>query len=259
VKNINQILREWPYGTALPLLWLNEQGMSGRDAAKHAQRGNLLRLGSGAYARPGDLLTWEGGVYGLQYREVPPELSFWPGGETALRLAGYSHYLMLGRERLCLYGQPRIRLSKWFKDTDWGVQLEVSRATLFPSNQDRQFDTHTPAGRDFQIYISSPEMAVLEWLFSVSDELLFSDGIVDTFSGLTSLRPRRLQVLLQACTSIRTKRAFLLLARYFKHGWYSRLDISAIELGRGKRQLVKGGVLDEEYQVTVPTRFANAD
>src|SRR5690554_8201546 len=60
--------------------------MSGRDAAKHAQRGNLLRLGSGAYARPGDLLTWEGGVYGLQYSESPPELSFWPGGETALRL-----------------------------------------------------------------------------------------------------------------------------------------------------------------------------
>lgn len=102
-------------------------------------------------------------------------------------------------------------------------------------------------------------MAVLEWLFSVSDEQLFSDSIVDTFDGLTNLRPRRLQALLQACTSIRTKRVFLLLARYFKHGWYSRLDISAIELGRGKRQLVKGGVLDKEYQVTVPPRFANAN
>src|SRR5690606_17703563 len=105
----------------------------------------------------------------------------------------------------------------------------------------------------------SPEMAVLEWLFSVPNEQLFSDGVVDTFGGLTNLRPRRLQVLLQACTSIRTKRAFLLLARFFKHGWYSRLDIPAIDLGQGKRQLVKGGVLDKEYQVTVPMRFANAD
>jgi len=68
-----------------------------------------------------------------------------------------------------------------------------------------------------------------------------------------------LQVLLQACTSIRTKRVFLLLARFFKHGWYSRLDISVIDLGRGKRQLVKGGVLDKEYQITVPVRFAHAD
>lgn len=259
MTKLNQIFQEWPYGAALPLPWLNERGLSGRDAAKHAQRGNLRRLGSGAYARPGDLLTWEGGVYGLQYGEALSELSFWPGGATALTLAGYSHYLMLGRETLSLYGQPRKRLSKWFMDTDWGVQLEISRATLFASNQDRHFDTHTSAGPGFQIYISSPEMAVLEWLFSVSDEQLFSDSIVDTFDGLTNLRPRRLQALLQACTSIRTKRVFLLLARYFKHGWYSRLDISAIELGRGKRQLVKGGVLDKEYQVTVPPRFANAN
>src|SRR5690554_5528849 len=86
-----------------------------------------------------------------------------------------------------------------------------------------------------------------------------SDGLVDTFGGLTNLRPRRLQGLLQACTSVRTKRAFLLLARYFRHGWFSRLDISAIDLGRGKRQLLKGGVLDREYQITVPPRFANAD
>ena len=102
-------------------------------------------------------------------------------------------------------------------------------------------------------------MAVLEWLFSVTNEQLFSDGVVDTFGGLTNLRPRRLQVLLQACTSIRTKRVFLLLARFFKHGWYSRLDISVIDLGRGKRQLVKGGALDKEYQITVPVRFAHAD
>lgn len=259
MNSINQVLREWPYGTALPLSWLNERGLSGRDAAKHAQRGNLLRLGSGVYARPGDLLTWEGGVYGLQYGETLSELSFWPGGATALTLSGYSHYLTLGKETLRLYGQPRKRLSNWFTNTDWGGQLEVCRATLFTANQDRQFETHTPAGRDFQIYVSSPEMAVLEWLFSVSDELIFSDGIVDTFGGLTSLRPRRLQRLLQACRSIRTKRAFLLLARYFTHGWYARLDIPAIELGRGKRQLVKGGVLDKEYQITVPPRFANAD
>lgn len=259
MRNINRILREWPYGAALPLSWLSDRGLSGRDAAKHAQRGNLLRLGSGAYARPGDNLSWEGGVYGLQYGEAPPELSFWPGGATALTLAGYSHYLMLGRETLHLYGQPRLRLNKWFTDTDWGVQLKVSRATLFASNQNRQFDTYTPAGRSFQIYISSPEMAVLEWLFSVTDEQLFSDGVVDTFGGLTNLRPRRLQALLQACTSIRTKRAFLLLGRFFKHGWYTRLDIPAIELGRGKRQLIQGGVLDKEYQITVPARFANAD
>lgn len=100
---------------------------------------------------------------------------------------------MLGRETLNLYGQPRMRLSKWFTDTVWNVQLELSRATLFANNQDRQFDAYTPAGRSFQIYISSPEMAVLEWLFGVTDQQLFSDGVVDSLGldllGFDELTP----------------------------------------------------------------------
>lgn len=258
MPKINQSFHKWQSGAVVPMHWLSAHGLSARDAAKQAQRGNLIRVGSGAYARPGDLVTWEGGVYGLQYGENEAELSFWPGGATALSLAGYSHYLKLGRETLSLYGRPRIRLSKWFADTDWGVQLEVYRATLFDGGEERQFDTYMPPGRSFQIYVSSPEMAVLEWLYVTPDERLFDDDIVDTFGGLTNLRPRRLQSLLQACTSVRVKRIFLFLARHFKHGWYSRLDVSVLDLGTGKRQLIKGGILDKEYQITVPESFADA-
>ena len=37
-----------------------------------------------------------------------------------------------------------------------------------------------------------------------------------------------------------------------QHAWLKRLEKSAIDLGKGKRMLVKGGRLDRAYQITVP-------
>ncbi|WP_213981198.1 type IV toxin-antitoxin system AbiEi family antitoxin domain-containing protein [Sphingomonas sp. dw_22] len=34
--------------------------------------------------------------------------------------------------------------------------------------------------------------------------------------------------------------------------WRSRLDTSRIDLGSGKRALIKGGELDPRYNITVP-------
>lgn len=258
MKKINRALQNWPAGAVATQAWLNAAGLSSRAAGKNAARGNLIPLGGGAYARPGDRLTWEGGVVGLQYDESPPDLSFWPGGLTALHLAGYSHYLMLGRERLYLFGQPGRRLAKWFSSRDWGVDLQVSQAIVVQRDS-RLFLPYSPPGRDYQIHISCPEMAVLEWLHVLPNELLFSDTVVDTFSGLVNLRPKRLQALLQACNSVRLKRVFLLLARCSGHAWYAHLDKAQLDLGKGKRQLIKGGKLDKEFLITVPERFTHGD
>lgn len=259
MRKINHILQQWPQGAVVTPSWLEGHEFSRRDAAKHAERGNLIRIGAGAYARTGDKLTWEGGVFGLQYGEKPPKLSFWPGGITALSLAGYSHYLMLRRETLQLFGSPRVRFSKWFIEHDWGVDLDLNRAKLFESDEYRLFDAYIPPGRDYHIHISCPEMAILEWLHVMPNQLLFSDVVVDTLGGLTNLRPRRLQRLLEVCVSVRVKRVFLLLARYSGHNWYARLDPAVMDLGKGKRQLIQGGKLDKEYQLTVPERFTHGD
>src|SRR5690606_3380468 len=98
--------------------------------------------------------------------------------------------------------------------------LQVSQATVVQPDG-RLFVPYSPPGRDYQIHISCPEMAILEWLHVLPNELLFSDSVVDTFNGLVNLRPKRLQALLQACRSIRLKRVFLLLARCSGHAWYA--------------------------------------
>ncbi|WP_245846374.1 type IV toxin-antitoxin system AbiEi family antitoxin domain-containing protein [Chromohalobacter canadensis] len=46
--------------------------------------------------------------------------------------------------------------------------------------------------------------------------------------------------MLEGCRSVRTKRAFLVLARHAGHAWYGRLDPHRLDLGKGKRQLRQG-------------------
>jgi hypothetical protein len=45
------------------------------------------------------------------------------------------------------------------------------------------------------------------------------------------------------------------LADRHHHAWLNRLDKDSIDLGTGKRMLVRGGKLDRVYQITVPEEF----
>ncbi len=77
---------------------------------------------------------------------------------------------------------------------------------------------------------------------------------VDTLmEGMSDLSPRRLQTLLEACASVKVKRLFLFFTDRHRHAWRSRLDVSRVDLGSGKRVLAKGGKLDPRYNITVPS------
>ena len=70
--------------------------------------------------------------------------------------------------------------------------------------------------------------------------------------GLATLRPGRLQKLLEDCRSIKVKRLFFFFADRHPHAWLKRLDKRTVGLGDGKRMLVRGGKLNKTYQITVP-------
>ena len=70
--------------------------------------------------------------------------------------------------------------------------------------------------------------------------------------SLASLSPKRLQELLANCHSVKVKRLFFFFADRHHHVWLKRLDKESLDLGTGKRLLVKGGKLDRTYQITVP-------
>ena len=79
----------------------------------------------------------------------------------------------------------------------------------------------------------------------------------EIMEGLNNLRPKQVQELLEACTSIKVKRLFLYMAEKARHDWFKYIDLEGIDLGNGKRSLVKEGVYISKYQITVPKALEN--
>lgn len=77
--------------------------------------------------------------------------------------------------------------------------------------------------------------------------------------ALHTLRPNLVQHLIEHCRSIKVKRVFPWLAERHDFAWLRKLDLEQVDLGSGKRVLVKGGRLDPKYQVTVPPELADVE
>ncbi len=70
--------------------------------------------------------------------------------------------------------------------------------------------------------------------------------------GLPYMRTNKVQSLLEISNSVKAKRLYLYLGNKFNHEWAKKIDRSKIDLGSGKRVLVKGGIYDPEFQITFP-------
>lgn len=250
---LNNLLERWPPGHIGTLPWLATMGIDRGLARKYVTSGWLVSLGQGAYARKGDKPGWSGALAAIQEQGK----CIWLGGVSALSLHGLIHYLPLGQETLTLYGQSKTVLPKWFRDYDWQVNVQWQTTDMlsrldtplceWPGILERQV-------QDISLLLSSPERAVLEMLHGVPNKWSF-DFAAETLQGATNLSPRKLQDLLEQCRTVQVKRLFLFLADYHGHAWFKRLDMSRIELGSGKRQIVKDGVFDARWNITVPRHY----
>ena len=51
---------------------------------------------------------------------------------------------------------------------------------------------------------------------------------------------------------MKVKRLFLFMAETHELPWYEKLKVSEIDLGSGKRTIVKNGKLNNKFKITVP-------
>jgi hypothetical protein len=91
----------------------------------------------------------------------------------------------------------------------------------------------------------------MEMLYYVPQKQAFEEA-AKIFEFLTSLRPDVVQVLLESVNSIKVKRLFLYIAEKQNHSWFKSLKLDGINLGSGKRVIEKNGVLDQQYNITIP-------
>jgi len=248
-SKMNQVLQKWPKGTVATQAWLNQLGVSSKLANWHVGSGWLVRFGARAFTRPGDQVDWQGALYALQ---TQLGITVHVGGRTALELQGRSHFVPLGRQkRVILVSDQPEQLPAWFWNHRWEASLEHRCLSLFERVPEKA--TTTLDCGAFEVVMSSAERAIMEQmrLARSSNEVEHAYQLME---GLSTLRPNVVLELLENCRSAKVKRLFLWSAETIGHTWFGRLDSSQVDLGKGKRQIYKGGQLNQKYQITVPKR-----
>ncbi len=247
--------------------WLTERGYPSPLRASYLDNGWLERIGRGVFRRPSPTsVHWQQVVASLQTllgRNVVV------GGRTALELQGYAHYPSPhGPGVVHLHGDDG-PMPGWLHSLDGPRYVYHNTRRLFPSwpmaetmdayRNTVPYDGDLPAPDlvwrrlDFAwgVVTSAPERAALELLDELPARESFHEADM-LMSGLVNLRPGRMSRLLSECRSVKVKRLFLWFAERHGHQWFGRLDLEGVDLGRGKRMLVRGGKLDSKYQITLP-------
>lgn len=246
---INKLLQTMPHNTVWLASWLSENSISRDLQQRYLKSGWLEKVGTGAFKRKGEHVSWLGGVYAIQEQAKKPVHI---GGMTALGLHGFAHYLRASEE-LQLFSPQGISLPAWFKQHKWKDGHPTLYRSSFLSPLESSFTQYKQPA--FDIKISSPERAVLEAIY-LSPKHLDMVEVYQTLEGLTNLRPKILNQLLKGCSSVKVKRLFLFMAKKAGHQWFKFLDTSDINLGTGKRSLVTGGMYIPEYEITIPKELA---
>ena len=271
-SRLNRMLLSLPEGFLADSAWLQAQGLTRSSIRDYVDRGWLERIGPRVYRRPSQLtkapLRWDVVVLSLQQVMHKP---VHVGGRTAVELSGYAHYVEAGdTSRVYLYGAG---LPSWLAKLPISVQFETRSLGLFANSNSgveaKRYDMRSGEASgslkdvestspwEWSLTMSVPERAILEMM----DELPHRESFhqVDVvMEGLANLRPQLLGKLLRECKSVKVKRLFLWYADRHGHAFFKHLDLSAVDLGKGKRQLVPQGHFDSHYQITLPMELFNA-
>jgi hypothetical protein len=252
-KKLNLLERTLPEGLLVDAAWMERHGYSTSLRSQYVSAGWLVQPVRGTYKRPLGELDWQKVVVSLQTL-MGQNLTV--GGPTALDLQGLSHFISAsGPSTIHLYG-PKPPPG-WLSKLPFKTKFRFHRSTVL-------FKTLATAGvleadslrelpgpSDRPLIASSQERALLELLDELPRHESFHnvDMVVE---GLRTLSPRRLQTLLVDCKSVKVKRLFFWFADRHHPPWLKQIDRTKVDLGTGKRMLVKGGKLDPQYLITVP-------
>lgn len=243
-----KLLLGWRPGQVLTSAGMRKLGITKQLAAHLKASGTLASIGEGAYRKISEDPGWTAAVEALQCElNIPVHV----GGRTALELQGIAQYAALGQNApLWLFGLGKTRLPKWFLSQGWGVSVRLVQTRLFGGL--RLGITEFESG-GFKVLASRRERAVMEAIHLIGKDHRFEE-VAELFEGLTTLDAALVQKLLMACQSLKVRRVFLYLARASGHAWFAKLDEARIACGKGKREVVKGGMLDARYNITVPRK-----
>ena len=241
---INRLLQKQPPGALFFSSWMYENGISYELQRRYRETRWLTSIGTGVMIRTGDEPT----VYGaLSCLNKQQNKHFHIGAMTAVDLQGHAHYIPMGKQTVVFFTPKDEVFPKWLLDRDWNVLLRTFTTQNFSGN----LGITETEQEGFSVQISSLERAFMECLHLVPEYYNLTDlfYVMETLNGL---RPDLVQQLLEECKSVKIKRLFLYMAEKAGHAWFKYLNLRKINLGSGKRAIVKNGIYNSKYQITLP-------
>lgn len=247
-SKLNRLLSSQPPGAVLTTAWLVERGYS-LDLQKQYKKSQWFdSIGTGALIRHDDPVDYLGGVYALQSQLG---LAVHPGGKTALSILGKTHYLTFDKQTVQLFGEKGKKLPLWFKNRDWDIRIDYRLTSFLPARLGLTEFEH----KGFTVKVSSPARAIMECLYLAPKSQPLIE-VYELMQGLNNLKPASVQALLESCSSVKVKRLFLYMAEKAGHSWLDYVDLKKVDLGTGKRAIVREGTYISKYKITVPKELA---
>lgn len=201
----------------------------------------IPRQSVSSYVNSGWLEKVDTGLYKKKYNDINilsvlktlfnySDLNIHIGGRYIISEKGYSHYIRF-EEKVELFGSKN-KLPKYFRN--FQDKYNYHNKEIFTNDYGIKSNE------------SCLERAVLEQICigGLEESKLI-------MQGMNILRPTIVQKLLMNCKHIKTKRLFLYFADLFNHKWVDKLDLDSIYLGKGKRQINKGGKLNKKYKIVI--------
>ena len=218
--------------------YLLKQGYSYDNLKGYVRSGYLDSLGRGAYCRAGSQPTVEAAITAMSGQMGVPEHL---GGRSALAKRGYVHFVPFTELPATIFMDHGVRVPAWFGHHYAGRFL-MRKTSFIKGNSGIENDAGCP--------VSSPERAILEFLLDVPSRQLLNEAY-QLLEMMMTLRPRLIEKLLSACSSIKVKRLFFLLADDLNPPWWGRVAKEEIDLGAGCRVIDKDGSFNSKYNLVV--------
>lgn len=243
-----------PAGLLATKSWLVAQGLNPHFIDNAVKTKTLIALCPGVYTREEMLVNWKGIVTSLQRMAGHP---IHVGGLSALDQEGLAHYPSRG-QRVAINLYAETALPAWLNKIDSHLHFAWhSTRRLWPASlmQEEQFlrEDHWRESLP-PLHYSTPEKAILEVLMDIPRTMSFEHAD-QLMQGLSNFSPKKMDALLRASSSIKSKRLFLSLAQRHNHAWFKYLKPDEYELGTGKREIERGGRLDKTWNITVPKEW----
>lgn len=246
---IQQILEDTLRDSVLFSSWLSSQGLDASGQYAYMKSGWLDRISKGVYKLHGvepSLLA----ALSSYNTQLGKHCNV--GAYTALELRGYTHYLSMGKPMAYLFTDKTNKLPLWLLKKEWDMTIKYMITSFLG---EEHFGVETMTINQHDLLVSSPERAILECL-NLPDA---SSSLLDIYyimESLTTLRPKLVQSLLEACTSLKVKRLFLYMTEKAGHSWIKALQLENIHLGTSRLMITPTGKYINKYNMTISKELA---